>query len=103
MSTRAQALEAVDTAQRQATEAHHKAAVAAPYCKSWKKRFNPFNRRCLHCSRLREACEWSRLSRDKAIQAQEKIKLAKMMVVVTFMSERPGLVRVVGTRLLRYL
>lgn len=98
-----EALEAVNAAQMQATEAHKAAAVAAPYCKAWKKRFNPFNRRCLHCSRLREACEWSRMSRGKAIQAQEKIQLAKMMLVVTFMSERPGLVRVVGTRLLRYL
>ena len=98
-----QAFKALATAQTRAARTQAEAAAAAPYCTAWKKRFNPFNRKCLHCSRLRDACDWSRQSKTRAMQGLQALHLAEMMIVVTFMRERPGLIRVMGTRLLRYL
>lgn len=100
---RAQALSKLKSAQTRAAQAQTEVLAAAPYCNSWKRRFNPFNTKCLHCSRYRDACEKSRQTKTRSMQARKLVDLAKRMTLVMFMCERPGLVRVVGTRLLRYI
>ena len=101
--------EAWKVAKFNAAEALAEAKASAPHCVAY-KRMNVFSAKCKRCRRSQSKCQRSReahetrkIQEKKVSEAHIKmIMLSSAVSLVRFMSERPGLVRVVGVRVLRY-
>ena len=100
---------ALTAAESKAATASSDALDSAPVCGRYKRK-NCFVARCGQCDRHEADCQQSlaahtiKLAADKAVsQASLQVKIANSMIpLAQFMSGRPGLVCVVGVRLLRY-
>ena len=101
--------EAWKEAKFKAATALAEAKASAPHCEAY-KRLNVFSAKCKYCRRSQSKCQRS-VEAHETRQIQEKkvseahvkmIMLNSAVSLLRFMSERPGLVRVVGVRVLRY-
>ena len=105
----AKVTEAYKVTKKRATIVQAEAMALAPPCGTY-KRMNVFSSKCKHCRRSQSKCQRSREAHETR-QIQEKnvseaqvkmIMLNSAVSLSRFMSQRPGLVRLVGVRVLRY-
>jgi len=100
---------ALTTAEVDAATARAEAMASAPVCQAYKRK-NVFVAKCKYCRRSKTKCKRSRDAHAVHLAAEKRVAdtMVKMNILNSavslsrFMSERPGLVRVVGVRLLRY-
>ena len=96
-------------AEGKAAAAQAEAMASAPVCEGYKRKNIVFTK-CKHCRRREVDCNRSREAHERHIAEEKNVSVAmkKMLTLssavtlIQFMSQRPGLVRVVGVRLLRY-
>ena len=100
---------ALTKAEGEATTARAQAMASAPVCGDY-KRMNVFIAKCKRCRRREADCQRSLKMHKTQLLCEKRVSevMLKMTILNSaaslshFMSERPGLVRFVGVRLLRY-
>ena len=101
--------EAYKVAKFKAATALAEAKALAPPCGTY-KRMNVFIAKCKKCRRSQSKCQRSREAHETRQIQEKKVSEAHVKMIMSssavsllrFMSQRPGLVRAVGVRVLRY-
>ena len=102
-------IEALAEAERKAATAQAEAMDSGWRCEAYKRK-NVFSAKCKHCGRRPTECQRSRdahkvhlIEKKKVAEATKTmVKLSSAISLMLFMSQRPGLVRVVGVKVLMY-